>query len=77
MDLVQQRLAIPELPEQEINHLIRVLNRANRAMQKFHEGSGLEGVRQHFELVEVGRKYFEIEKQLGRVPVKAKRAGKR
>ena len=46
-------LAMP-FPLSELNHLIRALNGANAAMRKYHRGTGLEGVRNHFELVEHG-----------------------
>jgi hypothetical protein len=46
-------LAMP-FPLSELNHLIRALNGANAAMRKYHKGTGLEGVRNHFELVEHG-----------------------
>jgi hypothetical protein len=52
-------LAMP-FPLNELNHLIRALNRANLAMRKYHKGTGLEGVRNHFELVEHGSKVANV-----------------
>jgi len=47
-------MAIRPLPLSEINSLICALNRANNAMREYHRGTGLDGVRNHFDLVEHG-----------------------
>jgi hypothetical protein len=53
MNLLEQRLAIPNLPEAEIKQLLRALNRANAAMKKWQKASGIaEHI--HFDLVEHG-----------------------
>ena len=52
-NLLEQRLAIPNLPESEIKHLLRALNRANAAMKKWQVASGI-AEHNHFELVEQG-----------------------
>jgi hypothetical protein len=53
MNLVEERLSIPELPEAQIKTLLRALNRANAAMKKWQKASGIpEHI--HFDLVERG-----------------------
>jgi len=51
----------PELPVAEINSLISALNRANAAMKKFYEASGVAGQQtiDHLMLVEAGHPYFK------------------
>jgi hypothetical protein len=46
-------MSITELPEQEIKHLLRALNRANGAMKKWQKANGI-AEHNHFDLVESG-----------------------
>ena len=53
-------MATPLLPEAEINALISAVNRANAAMRKFYEASGVRehATINHFALIETHIPYF-------------------
>jgi hypothetical protein len=53
MNLLEQRMSIPNLPESEIKHLLRAVNKANAAMKKWQKASGIPE-HNHFDLVENG-----------------------
>jgi len=54
-------MATPLLPEAEINALVSAINRANAAMKKFYEASGVPAHQtiNHFSIVEMGFPYHK------------------